>query len=161
MAAFKSTLQETSEATLLLHVIDSVSPQRAVCITEVNSVLKQIGADEIPQIEVYNKIDLDENLEPRVERGEDGRVQRIWLSAHSGAGSELLLEVLAEFFHQEQVHKILQLQPTDGRLRARLFELGGVISEQANDTGGWELEIALPKKIYQQLARKEKVLGND
>ncbi len=158
VAAFKSTLQETSEATLLLHVIDSVSPQRAVCITEVNSVLKQIGADEIPQIEVYNKIDLDENLEPRVERGEDGRVQRIWLSAHSGAGSELLLEVLAEFFHQEQVHKILQLQPTDGRLRARLFELGGVISEQANDTGGWELEIALPKKIYQQLARKEKML---
>ncbi|MEJ1296798.1 MAG: ribosome rescue GTPase HflX [Candidatus Sedimenticola sp. (ex Thyasira tokunagai)] len=158
VAAFKSTLQETSEATLLLHVIDSVSPQRSVCITEVNSVLKQIGADEIPQIEVYNKIDLDEGMEPKVERGEDGLIRRIWLSAHSGAGSELLLEALAEFFHQEQVHKVLHLQPTDGRLRARLFELGGVVSEQINDTGGWELEITLPKKVYQQLARKEKML---
>ncbi|MES9857163.1 MAG: ribosome rescue GTPase HflX [Sedimenticola sp.] len=158
VAAFKSTLQETSEATLLLHVIDAVSPQRAVCISEVNSVLKQIGADEIPQIEVYNKIDLDDGLDAKVERGDDGLVRRIWLSAHSGAGSDLLLEALAEFFYQEQVHKVLHLEPTDGRLRARLFELGGVVSEQINDIGGWEMEIELPKKIYQQLAQKEKVL---
>ena len=158
VAAFKSTLQETSEATLLLHVIDYASPQRGLCISEVNSVLKQIGADETPQIEVYNKIDLESDMVPRVERGDDGLVQRVWLSARSGEGIDLLLQALAEFFHQEQVHKVLHLQPSDGRLRARLFDLGGVIAEQQVEAGGWEVEIELPKKIYQQLARQEEKL---
>ncbi|PLX61292.1 ribosome rescue GTPase HflX [Sedimenticola selenatireducens] len=158
VAAFKSTLQETSEASLLLHVIDTASTQRAVCIAEVNDVLKQIGADKIPQIEIYNKIDLTETETPRIERGEDGLVKRIWLSALSGQGLELLKQALAEFYHQEHVHKLLQLQPADGRLRARLFELGGVISEKATDTGGWDMEIDLPKVAYDRLVQQESVL---
>lgn len=81
VAAFKSTLQETTEASLLLHVIDAASPQRSACIAEVNDVLRQIGADKIAQIEIYNKIDLTESEMPRIERDEDGRIIRIWLSA--------------------------------------------------------------------------------
>lgn len=158
VAAFKSTLQETSEASLLLHVIDAASPQRAVCITEVNDVLKQIGADRIPQIEIYNKIDLDAELSPRIERDETGRVTRVWLSALTGDGLELLKEVLAEFYHQEHVHKLLQLQPADGRLRARLFELGGVVSEAVSEGGGWEMEIELPKVAYERLLQQESAL---
>jgi GTP-binding protein HflX len=158
VAAFKSTLQETTEASLLIHVIDTASHQRAVCIAEVNDVLKQIGADKIPQIEVYNKIDLTEDEVPRIERGEDGLVKRIWLSAQTGEGLDLLREALAEFYHQEHVHKLLQLQPADGRLRARLFELGGVISEKTTETGGWDIEIDLPKVAYERLLQQETVL---
>lgn len=158
VAAFRSTLQETSEASLLLHVIDAASPQKAVCITEVNSVLKQIGADEIPQIEIYNKIDLMENGGPGIERGDDGLVRRVRLSARTGEGIDLLLEALAEFFHQERVHKVVQLEPADGRLRARLFELGGVVSEAVTEMGGWEIEIELPKKAYDQLICQESTL---
>lgn len=158
VAAFKSTLQETAEASLLLHVIDTASTQRAVCIAEVNDVLKQIGADKIPQIEIYNKIDLTDSETPRIERGEDGLVKRIWLSALSGQGLELLKQALAEFYHQEHVHKLLQLQPADGRLRARLFELGGVISDKVTDAGGWDMEIDLPKVAYDRLVQQESVL---
>lgn len=158
VAAFKSTLQETAEASLLLHVIDTASTQRAVCIAEVNDVLKQIGADKIPQIEIYNKIDLIDSETPRIERGEDGLVKRIWLSALSGQGLELLKQALAEFYHQEHVHKLLQLQPADGRLRARLFELGGVISDKVTDAGGWDMEIDLPKVAYDRLVQQESVL---
>jgi GTP-binding protein HflX len=155
VAAFRSTLQETTEASLLLHVIDAASHQRSVCIAEVNDVLRQIGADEIPQIEVFNKIDLMEGEGPRVERGEDGLPRRIWISAVTGEGTELLLQALKEFFHQEHVHKVVQLEPADGRLRARLFELGGVLSEQVTDRGGWELEIRLSRKVFNQLVQQE------
>ncbi|MES9962807.1 MAG: ribosome rescue GTPase HflX [Candidatus Sedimenticola sp. 20ELBAFRAG] len=155
VAAFKSTLQETTEATLLLHVIDASSHQRAVCIHEVNEVLVQIGANEVTQIEVYNKIDLMEDQPARVERGEDGLVKRVWLSAKTGEGVGLLLEALAEFFHQEHVHKVLQLQPADGRLRARLFQHGKVLSEQVTDDGGWELEVQMPRREYERLLQQE------
>ncbi|MET0101620.1 MAG: ribosome rescue GTPase HflX [Sedimenticola sp.] len=160
VAAFKSTLQESAEATLLLHVIDAASHQRAVCIQEVNDVLGQIGASEVTQIEVYNKIDLMEGEGPRVERGEDGLVRRVWLSAKTGEGVGLLLEALAEFFHQEHVHKVVQLHPADGRLRARLFESGKVLSEQVTDDGGWELEVQMPRKEYERLLRQEEEFGS-
>ncbi|MCP4126047.1 MAG: GTPase HflX, partial [Gammaproteobacteria bacterium] len=160
VAAFRSTLQETSEAQLLLHVIDAASHQRGVCIAEVNDVLGQIGANEIPQIEIYNKIDLMEGDGPRIDRDEDGEIKRVWLSAKSGDGIEQLLEALGEFFHREQVHKIVALTPTDGRLRARLFELGEVISDQPTEQGGWEMEVELPRKAFEQLVHQESELEN-
>ncbi len=160
VAAFRSTLQETSEAQLLLHVIDAASHQRGVCIAEVNDVLGQIGANEIPQIEIYNKIDLMEGDGPRIDRNEDGEITRVWLSAKSGDGIEQLLEALGEFFHREQVHKIVALTPTDGRLRARLFELGEVISDQPTEQGGWEMEVELPRKAFEQLVHQESELEN-
>ncbi|PLY12261.1 MAG: GTPase HflX, partial [Sedimenticola sp.] len=155
VAAFRSTLQETSEATLLLHVIDTASPQRALCIAEVNDVLSQIGAKEIPQIEIYNKLDLLENEEPRVERGEDGLVKRVWLSAQTGEGVDLLLAALAEFFHKEHVNKVVKLGPADGRLRALFFKLGKILSEKTTDDGGWEMEVQLPRKEYERLLQNE------
>jgi GTP-binding protein HflX len=155
VAAFRSTLQETAEASLLLHVIDAHSQQRAVCIAEVNQVLQQLGAHELPQIEVFNKIDLIDGAEPRVERDGDGRPLRVWLSAARGEGIEQLLEVLKEFFSQERVHKVVQLAPADGRLRARLFQMGNILSEQPTDVGGWRIEVELSRKSYQQLINQE------
>ncbi len=97
VAAFRSTLEETCEAALLLHVIDASNENRHGCIQQVNEVLKEIGADEIPRIEVYNKIDRLSDCAPHIDRDADGRVQRVWVSAATGAGMDLLRQVLAEY----------------------------------------------------------------
>jgi GTP-binding protein HflX len=158
VAAFRSTLEETSRASLLLHVIDAASPERAHSIAEVNEVLDQIGATGVAQIEVYNKIDLIEGMQPRIERGDHGLARRVWLSARTGVGVELLLEALAEFFHRAHVRHHLRLGPEDGRLRARLFDLGRVLAEQVRDDGGWELEVVLTQRDFDRLLGQELAL---
>ena len=160
VAAFRSTLQETSEAALLLHVIDAESSQRSACVAEVNEVLRQIGASHVPQIEIYNKIDLMDGVEPQIERGDDGLARRVWLSAATGQGLHLLQQALAEFFYQEHVRKVVQLDPIDGRLRSRLFQMGRIISEQSTEQGGWELEVELPRKAFERLMRQESELAD-
>jgi GTP-binding protein HflX len=155
VAAFKSTLQETSEASLLLHVVDVASHQRAKCITEVNEVLHQIGADGVPQIEVYNKIDLVDNTAPRVDRNEAGQVTRVWLSARTGAGIELLSRALQEFFRRTHVRQRLRLKPRNGRWHALLHSRGEVLYESATDEGGWEMEVDMPEREFQRLLKEE------
>ena len=95
VAAFRATLEETIHADLLLHVVDAASPVRMEQIEQVNLVLKEIGADHIPQILVWNKIDAA-GLEPAMERGEDGKISRVFISAHTGAGLDLLRESVVE-----------------------------------------------------------------
>ena len=96
VAAFKSTLQEASEADLLLHVIDAHSEDRDEIIDQVNQVLEDIEADKIRQLEIYNKIDLLDNIQPHIDRDESGNPVRVWLSAETGAGVDLLFQVLAQ-----------------------------------------------------------------
>ncbi|OGT19144.1 MAG: GTPase HflX [Gammaproteobacteria bacterium RBG_16_57_12] len=155
VAAFRSTLEETRQAHLLLHVIDAHSQQRQAAIEQVNAVLKEIEAGEIPQIEVYNKIDLVENEAPRIERGEDGRITRLWLSARTGAGIELLLQALAENFQNEWDRHTLRLPSTGGRLRARLYEMGKVVQESVNDQGELILEVDMEKRNWEYLRHHE------
>lgn len=95
VAAFHATLDATSQADLLLHVVDSASPAREEQVAEVNKVLAEIGASDVPQIMVLNKLDLT-GLPPAVERDEYGRILRIRLSARSGEGLPLLREALSE-----------------------------------------------------------------
>ena len=158
VAAFRSTLQETVSAGLLLHVIDCASPQRSVCVAEVNDVLKQIGASGIPQIEIYNKVDLLDGEGPHVERGEDGLVKRIWISARDGGGLDLLTDAMAEFFHQGHVRHTLHLKPEDGRLRSRLYQVANVLAEETLEQGGWKMEVELPRREYDRLVSKEHLL---
>ncbi|MBL1433872.1 MAG: GTPase HflX [Gammaproteobacteria bacterium] len=96
VAAFKATLEETQEANLLLHVVDATAPHRDDLIVEVDAVLKEIGADEVPIIQVMNKIDRLDDAEPRIERDINGVVRRVWLSAVTGQGIDLLRKVLRE-----------------------------------------------------------------
>jgi len=138
--AFKSTLEEVAEADLLLHVVDGSSPERREQIEQVQNVLREIEADHIPQITIFNKIDLTGEL-PRLERDETGRIARVFLSAHTGAGIELLLEALSEQYRRGRVTQRLCLPPTAGRLRARLYEHLNVLSEAVTDQGEWLLEI--------------------
>ncbi len=95
VAAFRATLEETIHADLLLHVVDGSSPVRMEQIEQVNEVLREIGADHIPQILVWNKIDAA-GLEPGVERDEYDRISRVFISAHSGAGLDLLRDAIVE-----------------------------------------------------------------
>jgi GTP-binding protein HflX len=95
VAAFRATLEETIHADLLLHVVDGSSPVRNEQIEQVNDVLREIGADHVPQILVWNKIDAA-GLEPGVERDEYDKISRVFISAQSGAGMDLLREAIAE-----------------------------------------------------------------
>jgi GTP-binding protein HflX len=95
VAAFRATLEETIHADLLLHVVDAASPARMEQIEQVNEVLREIGADHIPQILVWNKIDAA-GLEPAVERDEDDKISRVFISAQKGAGMDLLRDAIVE-----------------------------------------------------------------
>lgn len=140
--AFKSTLEEVAGADLLLHVVDSANPERLDQMQRVNEVLAEIGALSIPQLVVFNKIDLTGEA-PRFERDANGRVSRAWVSARTGEGMDLLREVLAEHFRRHRQHYYLQLPPDAGRLRAVLYDRFDVVSETALESGGWRVELAL------------------
>jgi GTPase len=150
VAAFRSTLSEARDADLLLHVIDASDPQRDERIGQVDSVLKEIGAEEIPQLLVFNKIDLLEGAQPRVDEASEGARPRIWVSSRRGDGLELLRGTIAARFERERVHRRVHLPAMAGRLRARLFEAGAVVSE-TSDESGWELELDLPLSLAEQL----------
>jgi len=140
--AFKSTLEEVAEADLLLHVVDSGNTERLDQMQRVNEVLAEIHADSIPQIVVFNKIDV--TGEPtRVERDSAGNVARVWLSARTGDGVDLLLPALAEHFQQQHQLQHLALPPQAGRLRASLYERFDVVTETALEAGGWRIDLAL------------------
>jgi GTP-binding protein HflX len=96
VAAFRATLEETIHADLLIHVVDASSPVRMDQIEQVNHVLKEIGADHIPQLLVWNKIDLT-SMDPSVELGEYDKIQRVFASARTGAGMDLLRHAIAEY----------------------------------------------------------------
>ncbi len=155
VAAFKSTLQETVEASLLLHVVDAASHRRRENMAEVEEVLKQIGADKVPRLEVFNKIDLLDDMQPRVDRDEQGMIVRIWCSAQTGAGMDLLVDALQERFHQAHMRRHVRLAPADGRLRALLHEKTHVLQVQDLEDGGCEMEVELTVTDYQRLLKKE------
>lgn len=160
VAAFKSTLQETVEADLLLHVVDAASHCRADNMAEVESVLTQIGAESVPRLEVFNKIDLQEHAEARVERDGDGIIVRVWVSAQTGEGMDLLLEALQERFHQAHVKHNLRLSAADGRVRALLYQRARVLNESQLDDGGSEMEVEFTLTEFQRLLKLEQGFGD-
>lgn len=99
--SFSSTLEETRDASLLLHVVDAAAVDRDELMKHVDDVLQQIGADELPQLIIYNKIDRLENVQPKLERDQQGKIRRIWLSAHTGEGLDLLRLALQEYFPEQ------------------------------------------------------------
>jgi GTP-binding protein HflX len=154
VAAFRSTLQEAREASVLLHVIDASDPNRSERIAQVNQVLAEVGAGDLPQIEVYNKVDLVGEA-PRIETGELGQARRVWLSAQTGAGTELLTDAIATFLGPELVHRHIVLKPEAGRARARFFAAGAVVSERTLPDGEVDLEVSMPRQAFELLCRAE------
>ena len=150
VAAFRATLEETRKADLLLHVIDVQDSDRRARIEQVNVVLAEIEADAVPQLCVYNKIDLSGD-EPRFERNGDGRIDRVWVSATTGAGLDLLAQALIEHFQGDQVHGWLHVETSAGRVRSDLYSLGCVESEQVDEQGSWWLEVTMARRDIDKL----------
>ena len=146
VAAFRATLEETRQADLLLHVIDSSAPDSRERAERVNEVLAGIGAGELPQIEIMNKIDRRAGPVPGPERDDTGAVRRVWLSARTGQGIEMLGIVLGERFGAAGPSRDLRLPPGSGRMRARLYELGAVLGERLCDDGGSIVEVRIAEK---------------
>jgi len=156
IAAFRSTLQETREADLLLHLIDASDPNRWQRIRQVNAVLKELDADRVPQIRVYNKIDkLDR--QPRLTNNRNGEARAVWLSAVSGEGVSLLLESIGKRLQRKKIHGVIRLQPSQGRQRALLFEMGAIVQEKPADDGGWIVELEMVEREFRRFAKREKI----
>lgn len=153
VAAFRSTLQETREADLILHLIDASDPNRWQRVRQVNAVLAQLEADRVPQIRVYNKIDrLDRS--PRVTTNTRGEGRAVWLSAVTGAGIPMLLQTIADRLRRKMITGTIRLGPGQGRQRAMLFDLGGVIDESPADNGDSILEVCLPESDFNRFLKQ-------
>lgn len=158
VAAFRSTLSEAREADLLLHVVDAADPLREDRIRQVDEVLQAVGAGELPQLLVFNKIDRIEGADVRHD-GQDGvpdeaRRERVWISARDGRGLELLQRVLGQRLGLQHVTGTLRLPSSAGRLRSRLHALEVVQGERA-DEDGWLLEVDIPIAEAERLAAEQ------
>ena len=146
VAAFRSTLQEASEADLLLHVIDAHAEDREDTIVEVNSVLTDIDAGKIRQLKVFNKIDLLDGLQPHIDYDADGAPIAVWISAQTGQGCDLLQQALAECFVSSKVIKKCYLPASQAGLKAKWFGTVRFIEESISEQGDCELLIEIDKK---------------
>ena len=151
--AFRATLEETLNASLLIHVIDVAADDREFLKTEVELVLDEIGAGDIPQLIVFNKIDLLER-EPRMTRDSEGRPDSVSVSAKTGAGLHLLRDAIGERLAGNFFKGCVELTPAHGKLRAALYAMGAVKSEDWLEAGGSELDIHLPESDWTRLKRQ-------
>lgn len=145
VAAFRSTLQETAEADLLLHVIDSHDEQRDLYREQVNNVIEEIGAETVPQIEIMNKIDLTQHS-AGVQEGNGLHATTAWVSAQTGAGLEQLLEYLGNYFAQQTFRGKLRLLPSQGRLRAQLYADKAIQIESIGEEGEYLLDLVIDQR---------------
>ena len=152
--AFRATLEETTQASLLLHVVDAHDERRDENIAQVEGVLAEIGADEIPILQVFNKIDLLDDFKPRIDRNEAGEPVRVWVSAVTGAGIEELMDAVIERLAEDVLHQVLRLSPAQGRLRALLHQAGAVVGESFEPDGSALVEVRLQSRDWYQLLSK-------
>lgn len=152
--AFRATLEETCNATLLLHVIDCHDPNRLDNIEQVETVLEEIGAADIPVLKVYNKLDLLEEKSPRIDRDEDGMPARVWVSAQTGEGLELLYDAISELLGEEVVHHRLMIQPQQGKLRALFYGSAAVLDEKISEDGSVCIELRMQRADFEKLLRE-------
>jgi GTP-binding protein HflX len=142
VAAFRSTLQEAREADLLLHVVDASDPQRDERIAQVREVLRGIGAGDIRELLVFNKIDLSGDA-PRTVMGADEVATQVWASAVTGQGLETLRDSMAHAVRPNQVRRTLHLELTAAAVRSELYTRNAVRSERQCEDGSWDVEVEL------------------
>lgn len=154
VAAFKATLQETQEADLLLHVIDYADEQYLEYTDQVNEVLDEIGAGEVPQLIVCNKIDRLEGVVPRIDRDDTGRPIRVWISAQAGLGIDLLKNALTESLHRTMVEYRLKVPPNEGSLRGMLYNLNCIAGQSYSDDGYWLVDIKMLESDWNKIDKQ-------
>ncbi|KTD44846.1 ribosome rescue GTPase HflX [Legionella quateirensis] len=147
--AFRATLEETQQANLLLHVIDISDPHWRDTVFAVQSVLDELGVNDIPVIQVFNKIDLQDGWQPKIDFNEGSC--KVWLSAATGQGLELLKEAIAAQLHGTVLIEDIIIKGSQAKLRAQLYQLGSVLSESINEDGDWQLKIRITADQKQRL----------
>lgn len=149
--SFRATLEELQTSTLLLHVIDASHPQRHLHIEQVEKVLEQVGANAVRQIQIFNKIDLLDDTPPRIERNDEGVITRIFISAKTSAGLDMLLRAIIEQLFTDMVYRQLCLSAREGRLRSNLYALGAVVEEVIDDGGNSLLTVNMKQTDFARL----------
>ncbi len=155
VAAFRATLTETREASLLLHVIDASDPHHADRRRQVELVLESIDAASVPCIQVYNKTDKVRNTTVRPLNGSGSA--KVWVSAETREGLIELTEAIRNQCLGPPITGRLKLGPDQSRLRAKLFDLRAVRAERARESGGWILEVELTTNRWKELCIREGV----
>ena len=156
--AFRATLEETSSADLLLHVIDCAHESHEDYIEEVNDVLEEIGAESVSQLKVFNKIDLLDAFYPRIEYGENGVPNKVWISAQKGLGLEALLQAISEVLAGSLVSETIRIAPDQTRLRSKLYEKGFIEAERIDESGFYHLGVRLPKVELERVVQQGAVI---
>ncbi len=157
--AFRSTLIETREADLLIHVVDDADPEREQRRDDVDKVLVGIGADEVPQLMVFNKIDRS-GRDPGLDRDESGQAVGARVSALDGLGIEELAQAITERLGTGRSAGWLMLDPAAGRLRARLFSLDAILEERFGDNGASCVRIDMDSDEFARIAREHRICDN-
>lgn len=147
--AFRATLEETQQADLLVHVIDISDPQWRDNVFAVQKVLDELGVSDIPVIQVFNKIDLQEGWQAKIDYNEESC--KVWLSATTNQGLGLLKEAIAVQLHGEVLIEDILVKVSQAKLRAQLYQLGSVLSESITDEGDWRLKIRITADQKQRL----------
>ncbi|AZG74629.1 ribosome rescue GTPase HflX [Shewanella livingstonensis] len=154
VAAFKATLQETRQAEILLHVVDCADDNMTENFDQVQKVLKEIDADEITQLIVCNKIDLLEDFAPRIDYGEDGKPERVWVSAQKRIGFDLLLKAITELIGQVICELTLKIPASAGHYLGQFYRLDAIQQKEYDDLGNCILSVRLSDADWRRLAKQ-------
>ncbi len=152
--AFRATLEETAQADLLIHVVDTANEFHPGHIFEVDKVLAEIGAKSVPQLLVFNKIDLLSGVEPHIQRNEKGKIIKVWVSAKTGAGMDLLQGAMSELLAGNMAVEILRVSPSETKLRSQLYDSGFIEEEHIDEKGFYELRVKLPRTDLDRILKQ-------
>lgn len=154
VAAFRSTLEETREADLLIHLVDASDPHRDEKMRDVEEVIKEVGADDVPQLTVFNKIDnLDPLVSPKVDVNLKDLPERVWLSAQKNQGIDLMMDAVAAHFRGRFLTVDLVLDVQAGKRRAELYQLGTILEEGFDEQGNSLFKMSLTESEAQMIQK--------
>ncbi len=151
ISAFKSTLEESTNANVLLHVVDSTDMHHHNKISQVDAILADIGAHEIPSIIVMNKIDALESVMPHIERDNNNEITKVWLSSKTAAGIDLLYSAMAEKLSGLITKETIIIDAVSAHIRSQIYDVGYINTEKMDEFGRWILEISVTKHYLHKL----------
>ncbi|MCL1142246.1 ribosome rescue GTPase HflX [Shewanella gaetbuli] len=154
VAAFKATLQETREADLLLHVVDCADENMTENFDQVQDVLEEIEADEISQLVVCNKIDLLEDFAPRIDYNDEGKPERVWVSAQKRIGFDLLLQAVTELIGTVIYQRTLKIPASAGHYLGQFYRLDAIQQKDYDDLGNCILSVRLSEADWRRLVKQ-------
>ena len=149
--AFRATLEEVTQASLILHVVDAAASEKQERMEEVNAVLAEIGAQDVPQLLVWNKSDILGATGELIRRDARGKPVSVQVSSLTGLGIDELLLAIDELIAEDVVNTVITLGPEKGLIRAKCFEMASVMEERRHESGMVEMHLRIEKKNLARL----------